>query len=71
LGKFKEANKAMEVPIKLLSQRIEIIAKMIVANNKLCVDTAEEFKNKIERTMKSLNTKYDNQSKYTASLLRP
>ena len=71
MGKFKEANKAMEVPIKLLSQRIEIIAKMIVANNKLCVDTAEEFKNKIERTMKSLNTKYDNQSKYTASLLRP
>ena len=61
----------MEVPIKLLSQRIEIIAKMIVANNKLCFDTAEEFKNKIERTMKSLNTKYDNQSKYTASLLRP
>ena len=61
----------MEVPIKLLSQRIEIIAKMIVANNKLCVDTAEEFKNKIERTMKSLNTKYDNQSKYTASLLKP
>ena len=71
MGKFKEANKAMEVPIKLLSQRIEIIAKMIVANNKLCVDTAEEFKNKIERTMKSLNTKYDNQSKYTASLLKP
>ena len=71
MGKFKEANKAMEVPIKLLSQRIEIIAKMIVANNKLCFDTAEEFKNKIERTMKSLNTKYDNQSKYTASLLRP
>ena len=71
MGKFKEANKAIEVPIKLLSQRIEIIAKMIVANNKLCVDTAEEFKNKIERTMKSLNTKYDNQSKYTASLLKP
>ena len=71
MGKFKEANKAMEVPIKLLSQRIEIIAKLIVANNKLCVDTAEEFKNKIERTMKSLNTKYDNQSKYTASLLKP
>lgn len=71
MGKFKEANKAMEVPIKLLTQRIEIIAKMIVANNKLCFDTAEEFKNKIERTMKSLNTKYDNQSKYTASLLRP